>query len=96
MPIEDRGDAAVVTHALTRDQLSTLRDVDTEQVAFRKGLVRLGWICGYEIIDGRMETEYVEIQTPLTETMGERIKGLDDGFIVPGLGDAGDRTFRTT
>ncbi|SFS11932.1 uracil phosphoribosyltransferase [Halomicrobium zhouii] len=82
MTIEDRGDASVVTHALARDQLSTLRDVDTEQVAFRKGLVRLGRICGYEIIDGRMETEYVEIQTPLTETMGERVKGLDDVVIV--------------
>ncbi|MCU4802270.1 uracil phosphoribosyltransferase [Halobacteria archaeon HArc-gm2] len=82
MTIEDRGDASVVTHALARDQLSTLRDVETEQVAFRKGLVRLGRICGYEIIDGRMETEYVEIQTPLTETMGERVKGLDDVVIV--------------
>ncbi|MFB6075171.1 MAG: uracil phosphoribosyltransferase [Haloarculaceae archaeon] len=82
MPIEDRGNAAVVTHALARDQLSTLRDVETEQVAFRKGLVRLGRICGYEIIDGRMETEYVKIRTPLTETMGERVRGLDDVVIV--------------
>jgi uracil phosphoribosyltransferase len=82
MTIEDRGDASVVTHALARDQLSTLRDVDTEQVAFRKGLVRLGRICGYEIIDGRMETEYVSIETPLEETMGERVKGLEDVVII--------------
>ncbi len=82
MTIEDRGDAAVVTHALARDQLSVLRDAETEQVAFRKGLVRLGRICGYEIIDGRMETEYVSVRTPLTETMGERVQGLDDVVIV--------------
>ena len=82
MAIEDRGNAHVITHALARDELSTLRDVETEQVAFRKGLVRLGRICGYEIIDGRMETEYVEIQTPLTTTMGERVTGLDDVVIV--------------
>jgi len=82
MAIEDRGEAHVITHALATDVLTQLRDVETEQVAFRKGLVRLGRICGYEIIDGEMETEYVAVETPLTETMGERVKGLDDVVIV--------------
>ncbi|WP_121820169.1 uracil phosphoribosyltransferase [Halostella salina] len=82
MTIEDRDDAYVVDHALAKDTLSQLRDVDTEQVAFRKGLVKLGRLCGYEIIDGRMETEYVSIRTPLEETMGERVKGLDDVVII--------------
>jgi uracil phosphoribosyltransferase len=82
MAIEDRGDARVVTHALATDVLTGLRDVGTEQVAFRKGLVRLGRICGYEIIDGAMETEYVAVETPLTETTGERVRGLDDVVIV--------------
>ena len=82
MPIEQRGDASVVTHALARDELTRIRNVETEQVAFRKGLVRLGRICGYEIIDGRMETEYTEVQTPLTKTMGERVRGLDNVVIV--------------
>ncbi|PSQ25220.1 uracil phosphoribosyltransferase [Halobacteriales archaeon QS_9_68_17] len=82
MTIEDHGDAYVVDHALAKDTLSKLRDVETEQVAFRKGLVKLGRLCGYEIIDGRMETEYVSIRTPLEETMGERVKGLDDVVII--------------
>jgi uracil phosphoribosyltransferase len=82
MTIENRGDANVVTHALAKDTLSRIRDERTEQVSFRKGLVKLGRICGYEIIDGMMETEYVEIRTPLKETMGERVKGLDDVVIV--------------
>jgi len=82
MPIEDRGEASVVTHALAKHTLSDLRSVETEQVAFRKGLVKLGRICGYEIIDGRMETEYVAVRTPLEETMGERVTGLDDVVIV--------------
>ncbi|MFW6265915.1 MAG: uracil phosphoribosyltransferase [Halanaeroarchaeum sp.] len=82
MPIEDRGDAALVTHALAKDTLSRLRDVETEQVGFRKGLVKLGRICGYEIIDGLLETEYVTIETPLAETMGERVTGMDDVVIV--------------
>ena len=82
MAIEDRGDASLINHALATDMLTQLRDVETEQVAFRKGLVKLGRICGYEIIDGAMETEYVSIETPLTETMGERVKGLDNVVII--------------
>ncbi|WP_435078505.1 uracil phosphoribosyltransferase [Halococcus sp. AFM35] len=82
MPISERDSASLITHALARDTLSRLRSADTEQVAFRKGLVKLGRICGYEIIDGAMETEYVSIQTPLAETTGERVKGLDDVVIV--------------
>ena len=82
MPIEDRDSASLLTHALARDTLSRLRDTNTEQVEFRKGLVKLGRICGYEIIDGRMDTEYVSIETPLAETMGERVTGLEDVVIV--------------
>jgi len=82
MTIENRGEAQVITHALAKDTLSKLRSVETEQVEFRKGLVKLGRICGYEIIDGRMETEYVSVETPLEETMGERVKGLDDVVII--------------
>ncbi|WP_049898631.1 uracil phosphoribosyltransferase [Halococcus agarilyticus] len=82
MPIEDRDPASLITHALARDTLSRLRSVETEQVAFRKGLVKLGRICGYEIIDGAMETEYVSITTPLAETTGEHVKGLDNVVIV--------------
>lgn len=80
--IEDRDDAYLITHALAKDTLSKLRDVRTEQVAFRKGLVKLGRICGYEIIDGAMDTEYVSITTPLAETTGERVKGLENVVIV--------------
>jgi len=82
MAIETRDHAHLITHALAQDTLSTLRSTETEQVGFRKGLVRLGRICGYEIIDGAMDTEFVPIQTPLTETTGERVKGLDNVVII--------------
>ncbi len=82
MTIDDRDDAYLITHALAKDTLSRLRAVETEQVAFRKGLVKLGRICGYEIIDGAMETEYVPVETPLQETTGESVKGLDDVVII--------------
>ena len=82
MSIEERDDAAVVTHALAQHTLTDLRDVETDQVAFRRGLVQLGRICGYELIDSRMATEDVSIETPLTETTGTRVAGLDDVVIV--------------
>jgi len=82
MPIETRDHAHLITHALAKDTLSTLRSVETEQVDFRKGLMQLGRLCGYEIIDGAMDTEFVPIETPLAETTGERVKGLDNVVII--------------
>ena len=82
MPIEDRGDAAVITHAVAADILSQLRDVGTERADFRSGLGTLGRICGDEIIDEEMETTPVSIETPLTETTGERIRGRENVVIV--------------
>lgn len=82
MPIEERHHCKEITHALAKSTLTQLRSVETEQVAFRKGLVKLGRICGYEIIDGAMETELVEIETPLTTTQGVRVTGLDNVVII--------------
>ena len=82
MSIEERERASVVTHALAQHTLTDLRSTETEQVAFRKGLVRLGRICGYEIADAWMPTDEVDVRTPLTETTGTRITGLDDVVIV--------------
>jgi uracil phosphoribosyltransferase len=82
MTIEERDDAAVVTHALAQHTLTDLRSIETNQVAFRRGLVQLGRLCGYELIDERMTTEDVTIQTPLTETTGQRVAGMDDVVIV--------------
>ena len=82
MPIEDRGDAHVITHALAKHTLSEIRSNETDQVAFRNGLIDLGRLCGFEIIDGMMDTEYVSITTPLSGTTGEVVKGLDNVVIV--------------
>ncbi|AOW79285.1 uracil phosphoribosyltransferase [Halodesulfurarchaeum formicicum] len=82
MPIREQEHGALIDHALATHTLSRLRSVETEQIGFRKGLVKLGRICGYEIIDGAMDTEYVEIETPLTDTMGQQVGGLDDVVII--------------
>ncbi|MFB6254046.1 MAG: uracil phosphoribosyltransferase [Halobacteriaceae archaeon] len=82
MPIADRENAQLITHALAKDTLTQIRRKDTEQVEFRKGLVKLGRICGYEIIDGKMETELVTIETPLAEMTSERVTGMENVVIV--------------
>jgi uracil phosphoribosyltransferase len=82
MSIEQREHASVVTHALAQHTLTELRSVDTPQVAFRKGLVTLGRVCGYELIDAPLTTEEVPVRTPLTETTGPRIQGFEDVVIV--------------
>jgi uracil phosphoribosyltransferase len=82
MSLQQRAGASVVTHALAQDVLTELRSTETTQVEFRKGLVKLGRLCGYELIDSRFSTESVPIQTPLTETTGSSVRGLDDVVIV--------------
>ncbi|WP_340098765.1 uracil phosphoribosyltransferase [Salinibaculum salinum] len=82
MAIEVREHASVVTHALAQHTLTELRSVQTRQTQFRKGLVKLGRICGYEIADARLNTESVPVETPLAETTGERITNLDDVVVV--------------
>jgi uracil phosphoribosyltransferase len=82
MAIEPRGDAQVVTHALAKDVLTRLRDVETAPPAFREGLTRLGRVCGYELLDAVFGTEPVAVRTPLAETTGDRIRGRDDVVIV--------------
>jgi uracil phosphoribosyltransferase len=82
MTLEEREHASVVTHALAQHVLSDLRSVETSQVAFRKGLVKLGRLCGYELIDSRFPTEAGTVQTPLAETEATRVSGMDDVVIV--------------
>ncbi len=81
MPIENRENAYLITHGLAKDTPHASETSKQNRSASER-LVKLGRICGYEIIDGRMETEYVEIETPLEPTMGERVRGLDDVVII--------------
>lgn len=82
MGIDRRENASVITHSLAQHVLTRLRNNDTSQVGFRKGLVKLGRVCGYEIIDNRMPTESVAVETPLTKTAGKRIDGLENVVII--------------
>ncbi|WP_292000572.1 uracil phosphoribosyltransferase [Caldivirga sp.] len=76
------GKVVIVDHPLAQDILTTLRDKGTGQIEFRKGLVRLGRLIGYEIIKS-FETYSVEVETPLgVKARGVRIKDVDKVIIV--------------
>ncbi|ASJ16851.1 uracil phosphoribosyltransferase [Thermococcus chitonophagus] len=61
--------------------LTQLRDKNTDSIAFRKGLVKLGRYMAYEITK-TMETETVKIETPLEETEGIIVKDRRNVVIV--------------
>ncbi|MFW6384188.1 MAG: uracil phosphoribosyltransferase [Halodesulfurarchaeum sp.] len=82
MSINERAQGTVIDHALARHTLTRLRDVETEQIAFRKGLVKLGRLCGYEIVDGFMRTEDVDVRTPLADATGAVVTDLESVVIV--------------
>ena len=53
----------VVEHPLAQEILTTLRDKNTGQIAFRKGLVKLGRYMGYEITK-TMQYKNIDVETP--------------------------------
>jgi uracil phosphoribosyltransferase len=72
----------VIDHPLAQAILTTLRDRNTRQIEFRKGLVRLGRLIAYEIVKS-LDVEPVEVETPLgVKARGVRIKDLDHVVIV--------------
>ncbi len=72
----------VVNRKFAQSILTQLRDRNTSQIDFRKGLVRLGRILGLEIIED-YEAEEVEVTTPLNaKYRGIRIKDLDNTIII--------------
>ena len=62
--------------------LTQIRDKNTRQVEFRKGLVRLGRVLGLEIVED-FETEEKLVETPLGVTYrGVKIKDFENVCII--------------
>ncbi|WP_010478512.1 uracil phosphoribosyltransferase [Thermococcus zilligii] len=61
--------------------LTELRDRNTDSIAFRKGLVKLGRYMGYELTK-TMEVEEVEVETPLEKTKGVVVKDRRNVVII--------------
>ncbi len=72
----------VVSHPYAQAILTALRDRETPQIEFRKGLVRLGRVVGLEMVK-EFEVEECEVETPLgVKARGVKIKDLDRVVIV--------------
>lgn len=70
----------VIAHPLVQHNLTRLRDKRTESEEFRRGLGEVAALMVYEAT-----------RSFQTRSIDHRLDGK--GFIVPGLGDAGDRLF---
>ncbi len=72
----------IVNRKYAQSILTMLRNKETPQIDFRKGLVRLGRILGFEIIED-YEYEEVDVETPLgVSVRGLRVKDLDNTIII--------------
>ncbi len=71
----------VLNRPLARSILTKLRSKDTNQINFRKNMVRLGRLIGYEIADNLEHVE-IEVETPLSIARGIAIKDLDNVVII--------------
>ncbi len=63
------------------DELTTIRAKNTPQIAFRKGLIKIGQICGYELMD-ILDKEEIEVETPLAKIKGISIKDKERIVII--------------
>lgn len=71
-----------VDHGLAQDILTELRDGTTGQAAFRDGLVRLGRLCGAELVNDRFETKDTRIETPLEPMTAPVINGRETVVLI--------------
>ena len=71
----------VMDHPMMMEQLALVRDKRTNQVAFRKAIYRLGRFMAYEFLR-TMETQELEVETPLGPAKGWRVKGNDKIVII--------------
>ncbi len=71
----------IIDHPYAQHVLTKLRDVRTSSLEFRKGLVKLGRIIGYEIAKTFPRREVV-VRTPLGEAKGLVLEDLDKVIIV--------------
>jgi uracil phosphoribosyltransferase len=71
----------VITHPMALEQLTLARDKRNNQIVFRKAIFRLGRLMAYEFLR-TMESEELEIETPLKKTTGHMIKGNDKIVII--------------
>ncbi|MGB3522785.1 MAG: uracil phosphoribosyltransferase, partial [Mycobacterium sp.] len=65
-------DVCVVDHPLAAARLTALRDVRSDNAAFRSALRELTWMLVYEATRDAPR-EHISVRTPLTGTGGARL-----------------------
>ncbi|RVU54682.1 uracil phosphoribosyltransferase [Anaerosphaera multitolerans] len=68
------GELIVMNHPLIQHKLTILRKKETGSKDFREIVREMSALMGYEVTRD-LETEEVEIETPLTKTVGKKISG---------------------
>ena len=73
----------ILDHPLIQHKVTLIRDKNTSSKDFRELLQEITLLMGYEITRD-LPLEYVEVETPITKTIGKRLAGKKMG-IVPVL-----------
>lgn len=71
----------LIDHIAAHEELTKIRDKNTNQIGFRKGIVKIGRICGYEIIN-IMDKKQIEIETPIAKFKGVYIPDKENIVII--------------
>lgn len=66
---------------MVMEQLTLVRDRHTNQVAFRKAVYRIGRYLAYEFLR-TMDTQEIDVETPLRHAKGRKVKGNDKIVII--------------
>lgn len=74
MTDSNSGGVVVFDHPLIRHKMTLLRDERTNHRLFRATLAQIAGLMVYEVTRS-FETESVPVRTPLTETVGYRVRG---------------------
>lgn len=70
----NQGGVVLFEHPLIRHKMTRLRDVTTEHRQFRATLAQIAGLMVYEVTRS-FETETFTVRTPMTDTIGYRIRG---------------------
>ncbi|MBS5946078.1 MAG: uracil phosphoribosyltransferase [Peptoniphilus harei] len=70
----------IIKHPLIDHKMTILRKKETSSMEFRQLVNEIATLMGYEVTRD-LETEDIEIETPIAKTMGKRISGKKIGIV---------------
>ncbi|WP_297392583.1 uracil phosphoribosyltransferase [uncultured Peptoniphilus sp.] len=70
----------IIKHPLIDHKMTILRKKETSSMEFRQVVNEIATLMGYEVTRD-LETEDIEIETPIAKTVGKRISGKKIGIV---------------